>query len=70
MRFDTYTRINKGELTGHFVRIERDQANDGYFIIVSAAPDATAAILCSDWMPTLEALNTFLRDSDWQPHWI
>jgi len=69
MRLDTYTRINKGDLTGCFARIERDRTQDGYFVIVRASPHPQGAIQCSDWMPTLDALNTFLRDRDWLLHW-
>ena len=56
-------------MRGRWCYVCRDDEQDGYFVVVYTVADLHSRTLVSEWLPTLEALNYFLRDQNWQPVW-
>ena len=70
MVLNQFARIRKGPLLGSFCQITRDEEGDGFFVVVYREARVDAETLVSEWLPTLEALNYYLRERDWVPEWV
>lgn len=57
--------LRSGEYRDHFLWIEPDSDSDGFFIIVRSGACHTSTLVFSSWQPSLDALNSLLRDRDW-----
>jgi len=69
IKLNTFGRILNGPLRDACCQLTRDDQADGFFVVVYRYPDTTSTVLLSEWLPTLEALNSFIRERDWAVAW-
>ena len=70
IQLNSFGRILRGPQREACCHLTKDDQVDGYFVVVYQYPDTASTVLLSEWLPTLEALNYFLREQDWALTWI
>lgn len=64
-----FGEIVEGNYYRGFCHISEDTEEDGFFVMVYNAADAAADVLLSEWFPSMQAVNHFVRDQGWIIYW-
>ncbi|WP_108124252.1 hypothetical protein [Saccharospirillum mangrovi] len=66
---DCFGEIVEGNHYRGFCHISRDELEDGFFVMVYRDADPHAEVLLSEWFPSMQAVNHFVRDQSWVVYW-
>ncbi|MFG1495556.1 hypothetical protein ABMA57_02905 [Saccharospirillum sp. HFRX-1] len=66
---DRFGEIIEGNHYRGYCHISRDTEEDGFFVMVYREADPQSEVLLSEWFPSMQAVNHFVRDQSWVVYW-
>lgn len=69
VRLNTFGEILEGNHFRGHCHISEDPDGDGFCIVVYRKPNRQSDVMLSDWVPTIEDLNTYVRDQNRRIEW-
>lgn len=66
---DRFGEIIEGNLYRGYCHISCDTEADGFFVMVYQQADPQSEVLLSEWFPSMQAVNHFVRDQNWVVYW-
>lgn len=66
---DCFGEIVEGNYYRGYCHISEDPEEDGFFVMVYREANARSEVLLSEWFPSMQAVNHFVRDQSWVVYW-
>lgn len=66
---DCFGEIVEGNYYRGHCHISEDPEEDGFFVMVYRQPNPQSEVLLSEWFPSMQAVNHFVRDQNWVIYW-
>lgn len=69
VEMDCFGEIVEGNHYRCFCHISRDSVEGGFFVMVYRQADPQSEVVLSEWFPSIQAVNHFVRDQSWVVYW-